>query len=511
MKSNIINITQKIQGEATIKSPFFLYQLHKNNKLFYDRERLQRLLVRWHDAKVNSYLFTAFNGASVKDCFQLAEIKPIVEDLQNNLKPNSDNYQFIEENLSYFQKLVEEGYEYLVLDGQHRIDTLVRYFDNEFSFKPIELIRMRIENEQGCIDVKGNFNKLPEDIQNHLMKNIPLIVVIYKTGDLRELARIFITANSMMPMTKHEKRILNYNEINRWLNQLCLNDINIRDRFNSVGSGMTGEYSLDHKGDTLFVAEMLMYINNNNYDGYDSDILDDVLGPYPSGKVNISSGDKDMTKKIFKIMADGCSQYDIRKLKKFTKSSFYNLFYTVSFILQKGNIWGKKKDIDGQYKIVNPALFVKWFFDEEFKRINAPGTKIAYKNAKGTTKYQIHDWSFAKHNADQKHARKECVAGDGGSKYTFDSWGRVQYLLEDLNSRLTNLEKTNIISKVGSRTTMSRDEALVALDVPLSLSGNIEINEIVPVSKGGIREIGNIEALPKDMNRSQSDRIRRVS
>jgi len=289
MKSNIINITQKIQGEATIKSPFFLYQLHKNNKLFYDRERLQRLLVRWHDAKVNSYLFTAFNGASVKDCFQLAEIKPIVEDLQNNLKPNSDNYQFIEENLSYFQKLVEEGYEYLVLDGQHRIDTLVRYFDNEFSFKPIELIRMRIENEQGCIDVKGNFNKLPEDIQNHLMKNIPLIVVIYKTGDLRELARIFITANSMMPMTKHEKRILNYNEINRWLNQLCLNDINIRDMFNSVGSGMTGEYSLDHKGDTLFVAEMLMYINNNNYDGYDSDILDDVLGPYPSGKVNISS------------------------------------------------------------------------------------------------------------------------------------------------------------------------------------------------------------------------------
>ena len=189
----------------------------------------------------------------------------------------------------------------------------------------------------------------------------------------------------------------------------------------------------------------------------------------------------------------------------------YNLFYTISFILQKGNIWGKKKDIDGQYKIVNPALFVKWFFDEEFKRINAPGTKIAYKNAKGTTKYQIHDWSFAKHNADQKHARKECVAGDGGSKYTFDSWGRVQYLLEDLNSHLTNLEKTNIISKVGSRTTMSRDEALVALDVPLSLSGNIEINEIVPVSKGGIREIGNIEALPKDMNRSQSDRIRRVS
>jgi len=150
-------------------------------------------------------------------------------------------------------------------------------------------------------------------------------------------------------------------------------------------------------------------------------------------------------------------------------------------------------------------------FDEEFKRINATGTKVPYKNATGKTKYQIHDWSFAKHNADQKHARKESVKGDGGSKYTFDSWARVQYPLEDLNNCLTELEKLNIISKVGSRNTMSRDEALVALDVPLSLSDEVEINEIVPVSKGGKRQVGNIEALPKDKNRTQSDRVRRVA
>ena len=511
MKSNVVNLTQKVCGEAKIKSPYFLYRLHKNNKLFYDCEKLQRLLVRWHDAKVNSYLFTAFNGASVKDCFQLAEIKPIVEDLKKSLKPNAENYRFIEENLAYFQDLLDKSYEYLVLDGQHRIDTIVRYFDNEFFFKPEELITMQIKGERGGIDVKGKFEKLPEEIQNHLMMNIPLIVVIYKTGDLRELARIFITANSMMPMTKHEKRILNYNENNRWLNQLCLNDINIRDMFKHIGSGMTGEYSLDHKGDTLFVSEMLMYINNNFYDGYDSDILDDVLGPYPSGKVNISSVDKEITKKIFRIMADGCSQYDAKKLKKFTKSSFYNLFYTLSFVLQKGNVWGKKKEIDGNYKVTDPTLFVKWFFDEEFKRINTPGTKVPYKNATGKTKYQIHDWSFAKHNADQKHARKESVKGDGGSKYTFDSWARVQYLLEDLNSALTMLKNRSIIAPVGSRDTMTRDEALVALDVPLSMSDNVEINEKEPVSKGGKRVIGNIEALTKDENRTLRDRVRRAA
>jgi hypothetical protein len=73
------------------------------------------------------------------------------------------------------------------------------------------------------------------------------------------------------------------------------------------------------------------------------------------------------------------------------------------------------------------------------------------------------------------------------------------------------LKNRSIIAPVGSRDTMTRDEALVALDVPLSLSDEIEINEIVPVSKGGKRVIGNIEALSKDENRTQSDRVRRVA
>jgi hypothetical protein len=136
MKSNIVNLTQKISGKAYSKSPEFLYNLHVNNKLYYDRERLQRLLVRWHDAKVNSYLFTAFNGASVKDCFQLAAIAPIVEELKQQLIPTAINFRFIEENLAYFQSLLDLGYEYLVLDGQHRIDTYDRFFSSEYYFKP---------------------------------------------------------------------------------------------------------------------------------------------------------------------------------------------------------------------------------------------------------------------------------------------------------------------------------------------------------------------------------------
>ena len=252
-----------------------------------------------------------------------------------------------------------------------------------------------------------------------------------------------------------------------------------------------------------------MYINNNKYDGYDHSVLDDVLGPYPKGVVKISKSEQEMTKKIMKIMADGCANYDQKKLKKFSKSSLYNLFYTISFILQKGNIWGKKHEIDGAYSITNKAEFVKWFFDEEHKRIFNPACKMSFTNPiTGKKNSQMHDWSYAKHNADQKHGRKQSVKGEGGSKYTFADWARVQYLLEDLNSNLNTLEKRGIITKLGDRNTLSRDEALVVLGVPFSMSSNIEIDENTPFAKGGKREEGNIVALTKDQNRTKSKRTR---
>lgn len=511
--SKVTNLSKKVEGKPILWSAGKIYGMHKNGKFHYDRERLQRLLVPWPLTKVNSYLYTMFNGASVKDCFQFAEIAPIVEHLKEQIKRNTEDadLDFLQENLDYFQNLLSQGVEYLVLDGQHRIDTIVSYMDDGHNFKPKERILFRKEGEQGTISLSGKFSKLDEDIQNHIVNEIPFIVVVYEKGDLRELAHIFITSNSMMPMTEHEKRILNYNPLNRWLTEVCNTDVIMKDMFKTIGS-MSGEYSLDHKGDTLFLSEMLMYVNNNKYEGYDHDVLDDVLGPYPSGTVKVSKSEQEMTKKIFRIMADGCAAMEQKHLKKFSKSSLYNLFYTISFVLQKGNIWGKQYGIDGAYSITKKEEFVKWFFDEEHKRVKDPNAKMSFTNPiTGKVNSQKHEYSFLAHNAQQNHSVKQSVKGQGGSKYTFADWARVRYLLEDLNSNLSNLEKRGIITKLGDRNTMSRDEALVALNVPLSMSDNIEIDENVPVAKGGKREEGNIVALTKDQNRTKGKRTRAVS
>ena len=176
--STIKNISKKVNSEVTIQSPSWLYQLYKNGKLHFDRERLQRLLLSWKSYKVNSYLTTLFNGASHKDTIQLAKIDTIVSKLKEDLALETDAFEkdFIEENLTYFESL--KGKTYLVLDGQHRIDVIVKYFDNGFEedeivFNPTTPVLFKIESEQGHIDVKGKYKDiLSEEVKDYIFNCI---------------------------------------------------------------------------------------------------------------------------------------------------------------------------------------------------------------------------------------------------------------------------------------------------------------------------------------------------
>ena len=55
-------LSQSAIEKSTEESIQWIYSLHKKNKLEYDRERIQRNLVRWEKDKRNSYLTTLLNG-----------------------------------------------------------------------------------------------------------------------------------------------------------------------------------------------------------------------------------------------------------------------------------------------------------------------------------------------------------------------------------------------------------------------------------------------------------------
>ena len=510
-------LSQSAEEKTTEESIKWIYSLHKKKKLAYDRKRIQRLFIPWKPKKVNSYLTTLLNGTPKKDTFLLASVKNIVSAIQSELdkstKPKLKKY--LEFNLKYFTKLKNSGKEYLVLDGQHRIQEIVNYIDNETDFSPNEDIKYQVEGESGDVDIMGNFDSMPNVIKDFILNNITLSFVIYSTGDLQKLVNIFITSNSMKSMTNHEKRILNFNENNEFIVNLISTDENIYDMFRMIKHGMTAEHSLDAKGDTLIMCEMLLFIHDNYFENQESK-LDDAFGPVninneKSYDTFISQKERDTTKDIFKVMSDLCKLYPNLSKKNFSKSSFYNLFYTLSYFMQDTNHWGKTEDIAGKYKIVDKENFSKWFFDKENERLHAKGsTYPAYKHqiTGKMMKPQKHDYSFSKHNADQKHKSKVSFKGEGGSRYTFNDYARLRYLLADLIEDIDMLVKQDILSPIGSRSGLSREAAAVAHGLPLSETEGKHLDEILPVSKGGDRTVENTQFLDAETNINMSDRIK---
>jgi len=109
-----------------------------NYKLFYvDSETLQRFLQEWKKAKIDSYLSTVFGGLAHKDLFQLADIKNIVKAYEKRLDDetlSTDEKAAIKDSYDYFKSLEDQGYTFLVLDGQHRLKYLFEYLNNEITF-----------------------------------------------------------------------------------------------------------------------------------------------------------------------------------------------------------------------------------------------------------------------------------------------------------------------------------------------------------------------------------------
>ena len=96
---------------------------------------------------------------------------------------------------------------------------------------------------------------------------------------------------------------------------------------------------------------------------------------------------------------------------------------------------------------------------------------------------------------------------EGGSKYTFDSYGRLQYLLADLSTSINELVKLGALSAIGTRSTSSeRDQKMVEKGIELSESIGLQLDEIVPISKGGESTSENTQFLKAKVNLNKSDR-----
>ena len=356
--------------------------LMNKKKMYSDRRLLQRLLCIWPQDKRDSYLSDILNGKSQKDLFILARISPILKELYQRLEDEQDENkkQAIQGNIDYFEALQKAGYEYLVIDGQHRLDNLVKFFNA----KPGEFVplisggpqyRFKIKTAKGDyvpFDVCSSpFYEWPESVKQIVLNKIPFLFSIVTEGDIKELKLLFVGANDGEPLSMFEKLIIeSYGETVRFIMDLIDTDEKIgnpiwqleyKDKF----KGMSGHFKIDKRGDALMYSEELYYICND-YKPVSSKI--EFLREIYADDYFLSKTIQTRMKMSLAVRSLGCK--DQSKIADSTRVNSGNAHIMLCIMDDKSHPAREGLTDLARYEVVKGSekSFMDWFWEYEARR-----------------------------------------------------------------------------------------------------------------------------------------------
>ena len=434
----------------------------ENNKTFYcDRRRLQRLLARWSSKRRNSYLYDLLRGCAGKDVIILAELEPIVDYIKDQLLITKDPEDRVglEESLKYFENLIELGYKYLTIDGQHRIEEIYSFFhmdpitENEEPFhtptrKPFVDFKIQGLEQELPYDLNGmHFQEMQSEIRDCILDEVKLLTTIVCSGDIKQLKLIFVGANSGTPMTRFEKLIVeSWGPVARHILDLAdpkkqsEHVINIPNKF----ANFSGDYDVQKKGLDFVFSEMLLYVMSK----YGTDQIVPMFGTNGKEGLDLIFGDNYVPspesvlkfhKKNILTIANGMAK--VKASKALGRSSLCNAFILLCMMGDDKHFRREGYDLPN-LNVKDPVEFMKWFVKTETDRIKkdrfiTQDGKVVYKPGKP------HKDKFAMKS-------DHCYAA-----YLRTVWGaahlefREKAMLDDLFRDWKSLELQGILSKEG--------------------------------------------------------------
>ena len=498
---DVLPITSLVMDATKV---YLWWILENKKKMYSDRRLLQRLLRIWPADTRDSYLTDVLSGKSQKDLFILARIAPIVEELQKRIDEELDpkKKKAIQGNLEYFQTLLDSDYEWLVIDGQHRLDNLAKFFASDGSEYVSNIggdpkFRFKVKDTKGSyvpFDITSrSFYDWPEGVKEFVMTRIPFLVSIVTEGDVKELKLLFVGANNADPLNDFEKLVIeSYGETVRYIMDLV-------DTHDKIGNPMwqleypfkftkmTNRFSSDKRGDALAYSEELHYILNEYKVVGDKD---EALRKIYADDFLLPKHLQDLHHKSVKIRSLGC-----KNLKKVDGMSRIN---SASALILLFIMWDKNHPArDGldfsTYEVSEDKEeeFMDWFFKGELTRLEKD--KYLLKNGKP----MVDDNGNKLQNPDSYSSF---------CRYGFEKLSvRHRELVQDFDKSKDHLVATGVIHQTGkkfSNPVKERSEMAVKQNwkndfgQDITFMGDIsgpnplQVGHVKPKSKGGSPDDG---------------------
>jgi hypothetical protein len=210
------------------------------NKATIDAELAQRIFTDWDDKQKQSYALSVLQGTNLTSVFVLADLKAILAAIESDIdnlnekiknddvnKTDAENeFDALTQNKEYFQSLIDDGFEYLLLDGKHRAELLKEIFKTrEFKFDG---------DFDGIIQTNGvgvNLNgrtlkNFDISLTEHIKDNTEVLMTVIRNGRIEDMQGIFVKTNSGLSLFSMELRICTMSVLARFVRNLTKQDAN---------------------------------------------------------------------------------------------------------------------------------------------------------------------------------------------------------------------------------------------------------------------------------------------
>lgn len=311
------------------------------SKATVDDDLAQRIFVDWDDARKQSYIASLLTGTNLTSVFVLADLHSILTAIESDIASVNEQIKndevdandaeneldALNQNKEYFQSLVDNGNDYLLLDGKHRAELLDEVFNRkEFKFNDNSFDGI-IQTNGVCVNLKGRTLKnFDVSLTEFIKDNTETLMTIIQNGRIEDMQGIFVKTNSGLQLFPMELRICTMSIVARFVRFLTKNDENptIYSFFQSLkGLSGAGAKSLEKKGDLLLISTILAYYFNKIKDvknpskNFYSEAYLDKMYQYD---FHMSKADESFIRKMFHIIAKGSlEEYKKAKSAKNTK------------------------------------------------------------------------------------------------------------------------------------------------------------------------------------------------
>jgi hypothetical protein len=485
------------------------------NKMYSDEYFLQRLLEIWPEYRSDSFFNGVFTGASEVDNFILVNILDVLEDLIekiNSLDEDDERLPSFQHTVDYLKGINDNGYEYLILDGQHRLDRINSLFLDDYIYNG-EIVSIQIleENKNPYMyTINGNkFSNWPEPLKNNILglnedhspmniKELPLkfiVTMVNSCQSFNDLVNLTINSNEHKPWTNHEKRIIIPSLFNHFVQDLCWETPQIKEMFKKT-KNMTGEKSLKSKGDTYVVSNWGAWLDYSNKSNNSPNVWpsNDDLDRQSKIDNMIPKTTLNHIKSVVRIMSEGL--YDIKD--KFKPSTLDNAFMLTASLTNSSH---QLNPVGKKISIIDNVKWMDWFMRTEIDRLEHDKW---YLNKNGNVVKNINGKPVV--NPESYFTRCGGTKPEGlqlRQKMMIDDFNRDMNDLID--SGVIELKETGKYTKSNRKTLASLNDWSLFDGTPVSYKdvadgSKIHVNHQQPASKNGDTTLENGELMKSKEN-----------